>query len=64
MTSEELRGERPGVARPVGVLHVEEGGPGEPMAEAGRPPLDGWTVVVLVQDADDQRARPRGGDGV
>lgn len=60
--SQKLQGERPGVARSIGVHDIEPDGRRVLVAETGRPLLDHWTVVVLVQETDDQRARPCGGD--
>lgn len=61
---ENLRGKRTGVARSVGVHEVQVDGRRVLVAESGSPLLDHRAVVILVQETDDQSARPRGGDSI
>lgn len=62
--SENHRGKRAGVARSIRVHEIQVDGRRVLIAEAGSPLLDHRAVVILVQETDDQSARPRGGDSV
>lgn len=64
MLSEELQGEGPSVARSIRVHHVQLDGRRAPAADTGCPLLDHRTVVILVQEADQQSARACGRDNV
>lgn len=62
--SEELQDERPSVARSIRVHYIQLDGHRLLAADTGRPLLDHRPVVILVQETDDQRARPCGRDTV